>query len=56
MIRRLVRRLTSHPELLPIAGLALITTALWLVWLPAGIAAAGASLLFLEWRFDDDDD
>lgn len=53
MIRRLARRLAHHPELLPIAGLGLITTAIWLVWLPAGLAAAGASLLLIEWRLDD---
>lgn len=45
MIRKL-----AHPAVLSAAGLAFLSAAAWLVAVPLGLAAVGASLLLLEWR------
>lgn len=47
MIRKL-----AHPVLLSVAGLGLLTAAAWMFALPLGLAAAGISLLLIEFRLD----
>jgi hypothetical protein len=39
-------------ELMSVAGLAFLAAAAWTVAMPVGLAATGAALLLLEWRFD----
>lgn len=48
-----MRRLVS---LLPVPAAALATYAAWEIYHPAGYLTAAVGLLFLEWRYDRDDD
>lgn len=41
---------TLATTLLDVTGCALLVAAAALVWVPAGLAAAGASLLVISWR------
>lgn len=48
-----MRRLVS---LLPVPAAAAVTYGAWEIYQPAGYITAAAALLFLEWRYDRDDD
>lgn len=53
---RVVERLPrARTTLLSVGGFGLLSTAAWMVAVPAGLAAAGVSLLVLEYLSGDDD-
>lgn len=49
----MIRRLAA---LLPVPAAAAVTYGVWELNQPAGYITLGAALLYLEWRYDRDDD